>query len=104
MQLAHGLRRFGRIVRNAFARETLEVEPEPPPGRHRARTLARALFAIEDLPEDPPPPLAPRRRDALRALFAPEHLPEDPVEPARPSRFRWLAWLFRFESLDDPHP
>ncbi len=75
---AHGLRRFVHALRNAFASETLDVEPEAPPHRTRARSFARALFAIEDLPVDPPAPPPPRRRDLLRALVAPEALPLDP--------------------------
>ncbi len=125
---AHGLHRFGQIVRNAFVHESLDIEPEAPPRARRARSLARALFAIEELPEDPQPPAHPSRRDRLRALAAseelpldpeapprasrgpgvlrallvPEQLPEDPVEPSRPARHRWLSWLFRPESLDPP--
>ncbi len=125
MQVAHGLRRLGHAARNAFARESLDVDPETPPQTHRARTLARALFAIEDLPTDPPAP-RPRRRSALRtlaaheelpldpeaprprraailrALLAPERLPEDPPAPPRARRHRWLRWLLVPEPLDPP--
>ncbi len=103
MRAAHGLRSVWVNMRNAFARETLGVEPEPPPRARRARSLARALFEIEPLPEDPvPPPRASRGRGALAALLAPEPLPEEPVEPPRPSRLRWLSWLLRPEPLDPP--
>ncbi len=121
MQVAHGLRKLGHAVRNALAHETLEADPETPPRSHRARSLARALFAIEDLPVDPPverprrgalaareelpldpePPRRPARGPGiLRALLVPERLPEDAPEPPRARRHRWLAWLFRPESLD----
>ena len=126
MGVAHGLRSAWVIMRNVFAREALEAEPEAPPRAHRAQSLARALFEIEPLPEepapprprrrdalralaardalgvDPEPPRPPRGRGALRALLAPEPLPEDPVEPPRPSPFRWLSWLLRPEPLDPP--
>lgn len=126
MQVAHGLRKLGHAMRNAFAHESLEADPETPPRTHRARSLARALFAIEDLPTDPPVP-RPRRRDALRglaafeelpldaeaprpvrggailrALFVPERLPEDPPAQPRARRHRWLSWLLVPESLDPP--
>jgi hypothetical protein len=128
MDFALGLRKCREILRNTFARESLDTEPEAPPRPGRARSLARVLFSVEGLPEDPPPPPRPRRRDVLRALVAieelpldpepaprpasgpgvlralllPERLDDEPVEPARPSRLRWLAWLFRPESLDPP--
>ena len=79
---AHGLRKFIEFLRNVFARETLDAAPEDPPRSRRARTLARALFAIEELPEDPPTPPRARWRDALRALAASEALPPEP--PAAP--------------------
>lgn len=121
MHGAHGLRKVGEFLRNVFARETLGAEPEDPPPPRRARTIGRALFEIEELAEDPPPrprarapaarealppepppaPRTPRGPGVLRALFVPEHLPEDPAEPPR-ARHRWLAWLFRPESLDPP--
>ncbi len=125
MQVAHGLRKLGHALRKAFARESLDVDPETPPRTRRARSLARALFAIEDLPEDPPAPRQGRRRDALRALaafeelpldpeapperragilhalFGPERLGEEPPEAPRP-RHRWLSWLLVPESLDPP--
>lgn len=104
MAVAHGLRNIGSILRNVFARETLDVEPESPPRAHRVRSLASALFAIEELPLDPEEPSRPGRGAALlRALLVPEHLPHEPREPAPRSRHRWLAWLFRPESLDH-HP
>ncbi len=103
MDVAHGLRSAWMIVRNAFAREALTVEPEAPPRPRRARSLARALFEIEPLPEDPvAPPRPSRGRGVLRALLAPEPLPEDPVEPPRPTRLRWLSWLLGPEPLDPP--
>src|SRR5512133_3777800 len=125
MQVAHALRRVGWMLRNAFAREALELDQEAPPRAKRARSLARALFAVEELPFDPEPAPArglarasragheelgvepervrpARGRGVLRALFAPERLPEDPPEAPRPARHRWLSWLLVPESLDPP--
>jgi hypothetical protein len=100
---AHALRTLGRILRNAFARETLDGEPEEPPGPHSARSLARALFAIEELPLDPENPSRPSRgAGVLRALLFPEPLTEEPPEPPRRTRHPWLAWLLGPESLDPP--
>jgi hypothetical protein len=128
MQIAHGLRIVREIVRNALAREALEVAPAAPP-RSRGRSLARVLFEIEPLAQDPEPPggaeprasplralLAPeplgldpeppastaRRAGVLRALFELEPLAEDPAAPPPPARHRWLDWLFRPEPLDPP--
>jgi hypothetical protein len=123
MQLAHGLRKLGHALRNALAREALEVDPETPPRTRRARSLARALFAIEDLPVDPPvarprrrdaraareelpldpePAPSPRRASILRALVVPERLPEDPPAAPRARRHRWLRWLLVPEPIDPP--
>jgi hypothetical protein len=123
MQVAHGLRKLGHALRNVLAREALELDPETPPRTHRARSLARALFAIEDLPSEapaaPPPrrdaraareelpldpevPRSPRGGSILRALFVPEHLPEDPPAPPRAGRHRWLRWLLVPEHIDPP--
>jgi hypothetical protein len=128
MPYAERLREIKNLMRNVFARETLEeapiatthrdpkrqfaamlfrreplaLDPEPPPRASRPGLLS-ALFARESLPEDPETPRPHAARPGLfRALFAREPLPELSAAPAKPARSAWLRWLFRFERLDPP--
>jgi hypothetical protein len=85
------------FLRMLVAIERLPEDPPAPPRPRRAPLLFR-----ETLPVDPePPPVARARRLTLRSLLARERLPLDPVPPARRRRNR-LAALFAPESLDEP--
>ncbi len=125
MVLMQTLRAIKFVVRNIFARETLEEVPVAPRADPRTRHV-RSIFAAEALATDPETPSAPRagilrmlfapealredpvgppaaaRPGILAALFAPEELPELPAEPPRRAHTTWLRWLFRFEPLDPP--
>ncbi len=87
-----------RWVKSGMRADVLPPPP-PEPAAPPRRSLLRAVFAPEPLPEAPPPP--PRDRPSfLAVLFAREALPFDPEPPRRPRH--WLAYMFARDRLDPP--